>query len=169
MQRDTPLTTTPAQRRREARESRRSARQLPAVEFDLESSEEPANEAMSVNSNNLFPSFLDNNSRAPPSQQVNGNGAPMNGMNLNMPMNAGHQMDVNILYQKILELSEMLRENREQTQAIVAGAEELAVCAANLALDQFTDLHWSVDPSSCQWSGSIFTRSPCRNIRCEAL
>ncbi|KAI4254160.1 MAG: hypothetical protein L6R42_007312 [Xanthoria sp. 1 TBL-2021] len=130
MQRDTPLTTTPAQRRREARESRRTTRQLPAVETDIESSEEPANEAMSVNSNNLFPSFLDNNSRPPPPQQVNGNGGPMNGINLNMPMNAGHQMDVNMLYQKILELSEMLRENREQTQAIVAGAEELATRAA---------------------------------------
>ncbi|KAL9628217.1 MAG: hypothetical protein Q9204_006030 [Flavoplaca sp. TL-2023a] len=134
MQRDTPLTgltTTPAQRRREARESRRTTRQLPANEVELESSEEPAsNEDMSVNSNNLFPSFLDNNSRPPPPQQVNGNGGPMNGMNLNMPMNAGHQMDVNMLYQKILELSEMLRENREQTQAIVAGAEELATRAA---------------------------------------
>lgn len=137
MQRDTPLTTTPAQRRREARESRRTTRQLPAVETDIESSEEPANEAMSVNSNNLFPSFLDNNSRPPPSQQVNGNGGPMNGINLNMPMNAGHQMDVNMLYQKILELSEMLRENREQTQAIVAGAEELAVRATREARDHF--------------------------------
>ncbi|KAL8645485.1 MAG: hypothetical protein Q9226_007281 [Calogaya cf. arnoldii] len=134
MQRDTPLTTTPAQRRlsraAQARESRRSTHQLPAVETEAELSEEPANEAMSVNSNNLFPSFLDNNSRAPPAQQVNGNAGPMNGMNLNMPMNAGHQMDVSMLYQKILELSDMLKENREQTQAIVAGAEELATRAA---------------------------------------
>lgn len=52
----------------------------------------------------------------------------MNGLNLSMPMNAGHQMDVNMLYQKILELSEVLKENREKTQGIVAGAEELAVC-----------------------------------------
>lgn len=51
----------------------------------------------------------------------------MNGLNLSMPMNAGHQMDVNMLYQKVLELSEVLRENREKTQGIVAGAEELAV------------------------------------------
>lgn len=51
----------------------------------------------------------------------------MNGMNLSVPMNAGHQMDVNMLYQKILELSDLLRENREKTQAIIAGAEELAV------------------------------------------
>ncbi|KAL8664519.1 MAG: hypothetical protein Q9168_007887 [Polycauliona sp. 1 TL-2023] len=130
MQRDTPLTTTPAQRRREARESRRTTRQLPAVETEIESIEEPQNEDMSINSNNLFPSFLDGNSRAPPSQQVNGNGGPMNGMNLNMPINAGHQMDVSMLYQKILELSDMLRENREQTSAIVAGAEELATRAA---------------------------------------
>ncbi|KAL8751022.1 MAG: hypothetical protein Q9184_006209 [Pyrenodesmia sp. 2 TL-2023] len=91
---------------------------------------------MSVNANNAnnasnaFPSFLDNNARGPPSQQVNGNGGPMNGMNLSMPMNAGHQMDVNMLYQKVLELSEVLKENREQTQGIIAGAEELATRAA---------------------------------------
>ncbi|KAL8721846.1 MAG: hypothetical protein Q9225_001560 [Loekoesia sp. 1 TL-2023] len=85
---------------------------------------------MAMNSNNAFPSFLDNNSRGPPSQQVNGNGGPMNGMNLSMPMNAGHQMDVNMLYQKVLELSEVLKENREKTQGIVAGAEELATRAA---------------------------------------
>ncbi|KAL8725794.1 MAG: hypothetical protein Q9166_007125 [cf. Caloplaca sp. 2 TL-2023] len=132
MQRDTPsTTTTPAQRRREARESRRTTRQLPAVETDIETTEESGNETMSMNSNGLFTSLLDNNPRAPPSQQVNGNGGPMNGMNLSMPMNAGHQMDVNMLYQKILELSDMLRENREQTQAIVAGAEELATRAAS--------------------------------------
>ena len=54
---------------------------------------------------------------------VNGNGAGMNGM----PMIAGQQMDVNFLFQKVLELSELLKENRERTQGIVAGAEELAV------------------------------------------
>ncbi|KAI4245586.1 MAG: hypothetical protein L6R40_002387 [Gallowayella cf. fulva] len=123
-------TTTPAQRRREARESRRTTRQLPAIETDIDSSDDSPNQAMSVNSNNLFPSFLDANSRPPPPQQVNGNGGPMNGMNLSVPMNAGHQMDVNMLYQKILELSDLLRENREKTQAIIAGAEELAVRAA---------------------------------------
>lgn len=87
---------------------------------------------MSVNPNNMFPSFLETppNARLPQSpvasQQPNGNGG-MNGMSVGMPLNAGHQMDVNMLYQKVLELSEVLRENREQTQGIVAGAEELAV------------------------------------------
>ena len=47
----------------------------------------------------------------------------MNGL----PLIAGQQMDVNLLYQKVMELSEILRENREKTQGIVAGAEELAV------------------------------------------
>ena len=59
--------------------------------------------------------------------QVNGNGANMNGMNVGMPMSAGQQMDVNMLYQKVIELSEVLKENREKTAGIVAGAEELAV------------------------------------------
>ncbi|KAI4139595.1 MAG: hypothetical protein L6R39_006207 [Caloplaca ligustica] len=114
---------------RESRESRRTNRQ-PLPEADLESSEESPQETMSINSNNAFPSFLDNNTRGPPTQQVNGNGGPMNGMSLSMPMNAGHQMDVNMLYQKVLELSEVLKENREKTQGIIAGAEELATRAA---------------------------------------
>ncbi len=56
-------------------------------------------------------------------QQVNGNGNGMNGM----PIVAGQQMDVNLLYQKVMELSEVLKENREKTQGIVNGAEDLAV------------------------------------------
>lgn len=64
-----------------------------------------------------------------PQHQINsnGNGVGMNGMNVGIPMSAGQQMDVNILYQKVVELSEVLKENREKTQGIVAGAEELAV------------------------------------------
>ncbi|KAL8636388.1 MAG: hypothetical protein Q9228_006209 [Teloschistes exilis] len=110
------------------RSGRSSTRQSPTLETAIEPSE-PTQEVMALNSNNLFPSFLDNNSRGPPPQQ-NGNGGPMNGMNLSMPMNAGHQMDVNMLYQKVLELSEVLRENREKTKGIVSGAEELATRAA---------------------------------------
>ena len=96
--------------------------------------------------NNLFPSFLDTSSsssnqtimnvpRLAPSpmsgsQQVQGNvngnnAAAMNGL----PMAAGTQMDVNFLYQKVVELSEVLKENRERTQSIVGAAEELAVRA----------------------------------------
>lgn len=99
---------------------------------------------------NMFPNFLEspgagnvNNNNlgsvprlapSPISQQPqhpmnnnNGNGAGMNGMSVAMPMNAGQQMDVNMLYQKVVELSEVLKENREKTQGIVSGAEELAV------------------------------------------
>lgn len=56
----------------------------------------------------------------------------MNGMNVGVPMSAGQQMDVNMLYQKVVELSEVLKDNREKTQGIVAGAEELAVSAVVL-------------------------------------
>ena len=59
---------------------------------------------------------------------VNGAGQVMNGMGAGMPVNAGQQMDVNMVYQRLMELSEVLKENRERTQGIVAGAEELAVC-----------------------------------------
>ena len=44
-----------------------------------------------------------------------------------VPMNAGQQMDVNFLYKRVVELSEVLKENRERTQGIINGAEELAV------------------------------------------
>ena len=66
-------------------------------------------------------------------QQINsnGNGAGMNGM----PMIAGQQMDVNYLYQKVVELSEVLKDNREKTQAIIASAEELAVSNPYKALE----------------------------------
>ncbi|KAL9028887.1 MAG: hypothetical protein Q9196_002808 [Gyalolechia fulgens] len=115
---------------RNHRESRRTTRQATSLETDIGSSEDLPPDTGAMNSNNIFPSFLDNNSRGPPAQQVNGNGGPMNGLNPSMPMHAGHQMDVNMLYQKVLELSEVLRDNREKTQAIVASAEELATRAA---------------------------------------
>ena len=89
---------------------------------------------------NNFPSFLDTSPgtgssssvpRLAPSpiaqqqQQINsnGNGAGMNGL----PIAAGQQADVNFLFQKVVELSEVLKENREKTAGIIAGAEELAV------------------------------------------
>lgn len=92
---------------------------------------------------NNFPSFLDTSPgtgssssvpRLAPSpiaqqqsqqQQIsnNGNGAGMNGV----PMAAGQQADVNFLFQKLVELSEVLKENREKTAGVIAGAEELAV------------------------------------------
>lgn len=106
------------------------------------------------NNNNIHPNFLEspvvagnNNAtnnvmprlmaspltQQPQQHQINnnnnGNGIGMNGLNMGLPMNAGHQMDVNMLYRKVVELSEVLKENREKTQGIISGAEELAVCA----------------------------------------
>ena len=115
----------------------------------------PANRSVDVAamassySNSIYPNYLDtspggqNNAlnAAPRSpymqqqqQQANGNGAGINGLNVGMPMNAGQQMDVNLLYQKVVELSEVLRDNRERTQGIVAGAEELAVCLVPMTM-----------------------------------
>lgn len=63
-----------------------------------------------------------------PSQQAQANISSNNAAAINgMPVGAGQQMDVNFLYQKVIELSEILKENREKTAGIVAGAEELAV------------------------------------------
>jgi len=110
--------------------------------------------SMSLNATNgQFPSFLENPSGNAPgmggmqqrqapspsmSQQqglnnaTNGVGGAVNGMGVGLPVNAGQQMDVNMVYQKLLDLSEVLRENRERTQGIVAGAEELAVCPVDI-------------------------------------
>ena len=105
-----------------------------------------------------FPSFLDtspgtgsssNGPRLAPSpiaqqqqqqQQIsnngNGNGAGMNGM----PMAAGQQADVNFLFQKLVELSEVLKDNREKTAGVIASAEELAVCRSTRTFKALSDL-----------------------------
>ncbi|KAL2059265.1 hypothetical protein ABVK25_000557 [Lepraria finkii] len=76
-----------------------------------------------ANNNVGFPSPM---RQQQPKVNTNGNSAAMNGV----PMSAGQQMDVNFLYQKVCELSEVLKENRERTQGIISSAEELATRAA---------------------------------------
>ncbi|PYI06918.1 hypothetical protein BO78DRAFT_314419 [Aspergillus sclerotiicarbonarius CBS 121057] len=87
----------------------------------------------------MFASYGDNSSSAssmnsvprqsmPPAMphtpaQVNGGGMP--GMNGGVPMNAGHQMDLHHLYDMVLELSDVLKNNREMTKSIVTSAEEI--------------------------------------------
>ena len=84
-----------------------------------------------------------NMQRQPPAQMsqqqhananaTNGVGPAVNGM-AGMPISPGQQMDVNMVYQKLMELSEVLKENRERTQGIVAGAEELAVSTTTISV-----------------------------------
>ena len=120
-----------------------------ALAFDARAQSVMALNNNSSTASNMFPTFLEspvtgNNTMGgvprlapspisqPPQHPVtnsNGNGVGMNGINVGVPMNAGQQMDVNLLYQKVVELSEVLKENREKTQGIVSGAEELAVSA----------------------------------------
>lgn len=68
-----------------------------------------------------------------PGPQVNGGGPGAGGMgaamNASMSMNAGHQMDLHHLYEMVLELSEVLKNNREVTKSIVSSAEEIMVCS----------------------------------------
>ncbi|PLN77607.1 hypothetical protein BDW42DRAFT_156451 [Aspergillus taichungensis] len=87
----------------------------------------------------MFSSYVENNAGPPnmpnvPRQsmspamphtpgQVNGGGMP--GMNAGIPMNAGHQMDLHHLYDMVLELSDVLKNNREMTKNIVTSAEEI--------------------------------------------
>lgn len=59
------------------------------------------------------------------SGQTNGGG--MIAMNPGMPLNAGHQMDLHHLYEMVLELSEVLKNNREVTKSIVSSAEDIMV------------------------------------------
>lgn len=90
----------------------------------------------------LFTSFMDNTTNtaslanmprqtpSPSAQhglgQVNGGGGIV-GMNIGMPMNAGHQMDLNHLYEMVVELSDVLKNNREMTRSIIGSAEEIMV------------------------------------------
>lgn len=62
-----------------------------------------------------------------PSPQVNGGGAMGNNMMNGVPMNAGHQMDLNNLYDMVVEFSDILKHNREMTRGIVNSAEEIMV------------------------------------------
>lgn len=59
-----------------------------------------------------------------PSAQANGGGMGA-AINASMSMNAGHQMDLHHLYEMVLELSEVLKNNREVTKSIVSSAEEV--------------------------------------------
>ncbi|KAL5342393.1 hypothetical protein BJX70DRAFT_320134 [Aspergillus crustosus] len=60
---------------------------------------------------------------ATPPPQVNGTG--MAGINGGVPMNAGHQMDLRHLFDMVLELSDVLKNNRDMTKSIVSSAEEI--------------------------------------------
>lgn len=62
---------------------------------------------------------------ATPPPQVNGGGMP--GMNGGAPMNAGHQMDLRHLFDMVLELSDVLKNNRDMTKSIVSSAEDIMV------------------------------------------
>lgn len=66
------------------------------------------------------------------------NGGGMAGMNGGIPMNAGHQMDLHQLYDMVLELSEVLKNNREMTKSIVTSADEIMVCCPARATHDHT-------------------------------
>ncbi|KAJ6143586.1 hypothetical protein N7471_003039 [Penicillium samsonianum] len=55
--------------------------------------------------------------------QINGGG--MGAMGAAIPMNAGHQMDLHHLYEMVVELSDVLKNNRDVTKNIVANAEDI--------------------------------------------
>ncbi|KAK2807965.1 hypothetical protein FQN50_005207 [Emmonsiellopsis sp. PD_5] len=82
---------------------------------------------------NFFDSPSSSNSAAMTglSRQSPGPGTPstqnggMAAMNVGMPMNAGHQMDLNHLYEMVLELSDVLKNNRDMTKGIIDSAEEI--------------------------------------------
>lgn len=70
---------------------------------------------------------------ATPPPQVNGGG--MAGINGGVPMSAGHQMDLRHLFDMVLELSDVLKNNRDMTKSIVSSAEDIMVCF-------LAPLHW---------------------------
>ena len=89
---------------------------------------------------------------------TNGANGGMNGMANAMPVNAGQQMDVNIVFQKLIELSEVLKENRDKAQGIVAGAEELAVSGISISsLHRSTIIYFTSHPSTFE---ALYLTSP---------
>lgn len=109
-------------------------------------------ESMTANGNNTaaMGNYMDNSpnvmnmsnmsrqSMSPSPSQMNGGGGGGGGGNgggnnnnmlMNgLPMNAGHQMDLNNLYDMVVEFSDILKNNREMTRGIVQSAEEIMVC-----------------------------------------
>lgn len=93
-------------------------------------------------SSGMFSGYVENpnNVGNVPRQSISGgmphtagqvNGGAMPGMNGGLPMNAGHQMDLQQLYDMVLELSDVLKNNRDMTKNIVTSAEDLMVCLDN--------------------------------------
>jgi hypothetical protein len=58
----------------------------------------------------------------------NGSNGQNNGANYASPLPAGHQQDLNYLYQQIQELSEVLKSNRQRTAELARIAQEAEVC-----------------------------------------
>ncbi|EAW22580.1 uncharacterized protein NFIA_012690 [Aspergillus fischeri NRRL 181] len=126
------------------------------------------NSGSGIPSNNsgsgMFPNYVDNTgnsanlpnasrqsmSPAMPSPSTQVNGAGMPGTNAGIPMNAGHQMDLHHLYEMVLELSEVLKNNRETTKSIVSTAEEIMKRASSEG----------TTPSLQQVNGEISGRIP---------
>lgn len=73
------------------------------------------------------PSSTSSTPRAATPTGGNGGPAEMGAPGPVMPQNAGQPMDLNHLYAMVLELSDVLKNNREMTRGIVHGAEELMV------------------------------------------
>lgn len=61
------------------------------------------------------------------------NGGASNGpLPVSFPVNAGQQLDLHLVLQRVLELSEILHDNRTRTQTLVASASEIATRAAQV-------------------------------------
>lgn len=85
--------------------------------------------------NSPSPNIIGSMSRQSPSPstpmtQVNGAGPMAGAMANGVPMSAGHQMDLNHLYEMVVELSDVLKQNREMTRGIITSAEDIMVCAS---------------------------------------
>ncbi|KAI9729446.1 MAG: hypothetical protein M1834_006827 [Cirrosporium novae-zelandiae] len=111
----------------------------------------PWREQMSrMSGGNAFPSFLDtsqssNNLAGMPRQspsvvssqaaQMNGLAALTGGMSLGMPMNAGQASDMQIVYNMVGELSELLKKSRDKTANVMRLYQDLRVRAAHAGVD----------------------------------
>lgn len=86
-----------------------------------------------MNMANVPPRQTPSPSPSHPSVTTQINGGGMGAMGAGHPMNAGHQMDLHHLYEMVVELSEVLKNNRDVTKNIVANAEEIVVCGIGVS------------------------------------
>ena len=132
--------------------------------FDNNANNANANANASPNASGMSsPNRSGSTTPTPTGSPAGGNGVAAAGIippGPNIPQNAGHPMDLNHLYSMVLELSDVLRNNRDMTRGIIRGAEELMVSRPTFQRC-LLKLEWRTTDIGCP-------TAPCPGWRCRA-